>query len=336
MSDALRKVQSGQPLAIPAAAYNAFVDAALDLRRRTAGIGQESRPSAPQPGVVLVRNDSGADRGRFEVLGVDAPVIDPAANEEAFKDRAALSCVAPAAGRHEGLFVVLAEPVAAGMMGRAFASGVCPVVLDAPEEDALLRSAEIADGVTASLAADPRGSAAILWRAGGAGLQWALVRLGAMGPGGVFPVVLAGVGGGPGGESSPADWTYDVADAATGAPLAAGVNPTAAPHRWRRPVTGPVSAADFGYAHVETSGGGVRALVVGWINETPELPEDEPGGGGEEEEAPPPCGHPGNEPGGGGDADHPADESGAGNEPEHPGDAEGDDGITPESSGDCT
>ena len=94
-------------------------------------------------------------------------------------------------------------------------------------------------------------------------------------------------------------------------------------------------AADFGYAHIETSGEGARTLVVGWINEAPELPEEDPDGGGEDED-PPPCGHPGNESGGGGDEDHPADESGAGNDPEHPGDAEGEDGITPESSGECT
>ena len=37
MSDALQKVQSGQKLNIPAAAYNSFIDAAVDYRRRTIG-----------------------------------------------------------------------------------------------------------------------------------------------------------------------------------------------------------------------------------------------------------------------------------------------------------
>jgi len=36
--NALKKVQAGQKLAIPAAAYNAFIDAAVDYRRRTACI----------------------------------------------------------------------------------------------------------------------------------------------------------------------------------------------------------------------------------------------------------------------------------------------------------
>ena len=34
MPDDLRKVRSGDPLRLPARAYNAFVDAAVDLRRR--------------------------------------------------------------------------------------------------------------------------------------------------------------------------------------------------------------------------------------------------------------------------------------------------------------
>ncbi len=39
MPDDLRKVRIGQPLRIPAGAYNAFVDAAVDLRSRQ-GRGQ--------------------------------------------------------------------------------------------------------------------------------------------------------------------------------------------------------------------------------------------------------------------------------------------------------
>jgi len=34
MPDDLRKVRSGDPLRLPARSYNAFVDAAVDLRRR--------------------------------------------------------------------------------------------------------------------------------------------------------------------------------------------------------------------------------------------------------------------------------------------------------------
>ncbi len=38
MGDDLRKVRPGDPLRVPARAYNAFVDAALDLKRRQLGV----------------------------------------------------------------------------------------------------------------------------------------------------------------------------------------------------------------------------------------------------------------------------------------------------------
>ena len=47
MPDDLRKVRSGQPLRIPAGAYNAFVDAAVDLR---------TRQGAAKPSPVLSSN----------------------------------------------------------------------------------------------------------------------------------------------------------------------------------------------------------------------------------------------------------------------------------------
>ncbi len=74
--------------------------------------------------------------------------------------------------------------------------------------------------------------------------------------------------------------------------------------------------------------------------------EDDPGD--PDVPTPPPCGHPGNQPGGGSgtpdddptavDNDHPGDTPGGGGAGgvDHPGDAEGDNGVTPESSGDCT
>lgn len=267
MSDALKKVQSGQSLVIPASAYNAFIDAAMDFRQRTAYLGREAQASFQQASIILVRNDSGANRQRFEVLGVDAPIIDPSTNEEEFKNRVALSCVAPAADTHEGKFVVLAEPIATGKIGRAYAAGVCPVKIDVPDEDHEWRYAEIADGVTANLKVSMQGSAGVLWRAGGTGVQWAVVRLGKPIPMHVFPVDLTQYGGEQGDEENPATWTYDVLDVVTGETLESGVDPVAAPHKWQRPSIGQMIAATFGYAHYQDDGAGGLELVLGWINE---------------------------------------------------------------------
>lgn len=199
---------------------------------------------------------------------MDAPVIDPASNEEEFKNRLALACGTPAADTHEGRFVVLAEPIASGRIGRAFAAGVCAVKLDVPDEDHEWRFAEIAGSATANLKAHHRGSAMILWRAGGTGVQWAVVRLGKPVPLHVFPVELSQTGGDQGDESYPATWTYDVKDAETGTTLESGVDPTETPHKWQRPSIGQMIAATYGYAHYEDDGSGGQKLVLGWINET--------------------------------------------------------------------
>jgi len=267
MSDALRKVQAGQKLVIPAAAYNAFIDAAVDYRRRTARIGQKAEPSQRQASIVLVRNDSGGDLNRLAVLGIDSPVIDPADNEDEFKNRVALVGVTPVEDTHEGKFVVLAEPIATGRIGRAYAAGLCPVKIDVPDEDHEYPFAEVAEGVTDNLKATHYGSAAILWREGSTGVQWAVVRLGKLMPPHVFPVDLTQVGGSQGDEENPATWTYDVLDVVTGETLASAVDPTAAPHKWQRPNIGWMIPATFGYAHYELDGAGGWELVLGWINE---------------------------------------------------------------------
>lgn len=267
MSSALRKVRSGDSLVIPAAAYNAFIDAALDFRQRTAHLGQGAQPSFPQASIVLVRNDSGSNQNRMAVLGVDAPIIDPSANEEEFRNRVALSCVAPEEGTHEGRFVVLAEPIANGKIGRAYAAGVCPVKIDVPDEEHEWRYAEIADGITGNLKVSMQGSATILWRAGGTGVQWAVIRLGQPVPMHVFPVELTQVGGEQGDEENPASWTYDVLNVVTGETLASGVDPVASPHKWQRPSVGQMIAATFGYAHYQPNDAGEMELVLGWINE---------------------------------------------------------------------
>ena len=82
--DALKKVQSGQKLVIPAAAFNSFIDAANDLRQRQAcGVSRGVQGDTPAQ-YVLVKNASGADLDRFGVLGIDGPVIFPVAGDLPF------------------------------------------------------------------------------------------------------------------------------------------------------------------------------------------------------------------------------------------------------------
>ena len=123
---ALDKVQPGAPLAIPAQTFNTFVDAAKDFRERQHSVRHHEQRESRQADLVLVRNESNADRARFDVLGIDGPIITPTDNANEFQDRVALCGVTPT-NDHVGRFVVLLEPVLDGAIGWGCLAGVCAV-----------------------------------------------------------------------------------------------------------------------------------------------------------------------------------------------------------------
>ncbi|MGD9692395.1 MAG: hypothetical protein AB7G17_13240 [Phycisphaerales bacterium] len=269
MADALTKVRPGQPLRIPAAAYNAFVDAA----KATRGVRQDNARDAVREQtrfLTPIKNSTGATIPRFGVLGVSAPLFDPVEAPEAFRRRVVLAGVTPSEEDHLGKFVIALEPIPVGAIGMACGAGLCAARIEFPEDDGRERRvADIADGVTAHLKAGDEGAATILWREPGtaAGVKWAIVRLGGFGQAAsIFPVALALAGGQQGSALIRASWVYDVTDAISGEELALGVSPIAAPHRWNRPATGPVSPATFGLARLNTD----NDLELLWINETAE------------------------------------------------------------------
>jgi hypothetical protein len=176
----LKKVTAGQRAEMPAATFNIFIDAAQDYLRRRQDQGGEARPGPREMGIVLVKNDSGADCDRFAVLGISGILYTPTENEEGFKNRPALVGDTPAAPDHRGKFVILQEPVAAGNLGRACAGGVTPVQIAVTDEDHGF--ADISDGSSATLASAPSGPARILYRETGTGTKWAVVLLGSWGP----------------------------------------------------------------------------------------------------------------------------------------------------------
>ena len=189
MGDTFKKVQSGDPLRIPAETFNTFIDAARDFKARRQSRTRESQVEFRQTGIVPVKNNSGADRERFDVLGIDRPLILPSDNLLSFQNQIAFVGVTPTEVDHLGRFVVLLEPLRDGMIGQACLSGVCPIRLNVLDEEH--EWADIEDGETDSLKTDTAGSAFILWKedaSGGyggygygygyyGGLRWALVRL---------------------------------------------------------------------------------------------------------------------------------------------------------------
>lgn len=179
----LTKVKTGDPLVISAADYNAFVDAALDLRQRQLAQGRVTKASQWENGPVLVRNDSGSDVGRFYVLGLNGPIFTPTADLDGFKNHRAWVGGSPDETAHADCkFVITQVPIAAGKLGLACIGGATPVQVEVTNETHAF--ADVVTGTTANLASSASGGAQILWKESGTGLKWALVRLGGGGGGG--------------------------------------------------------------------------------------------------------------------------------------------------------
>jgi hypothetical protein len=174
MGDPFRKVRPGEPMQIPAKAYNAFVDAAR-AHQATQNFGGGSLRDQRRFDTVLIKNDTEEAIGRFGILGLDAPIILPETNEREFKQKVAFSGVAPTLADHFGRFAILIEPLAAGAVGRGIVSGVCPVKLKNGAEKGL-PFADIDDEETGWLMPSSAGAAQILWF--DTETDWAIVRLG--------------------------------------------------------------------------------------------------------------------------------------------------------------
>ena len=71
MGDAMKKVRTGDPLVVPAQAYNAFIDAAKDFHRRTANLGQQATPGYRSAGIVLVSGHGGSYAGGAREITYD-------------------------------------------------------------------------------------------------------------------------------------------------------------------------------------------------------------------------------------------------------------------------
>jgi len=173
MGDPFCKAISGQPVRVPAQTWNAFLDAARAHRDRQEDVGREARPLG-NSGIVLVKNATGADVGRFGVLGIDDVLITPGDNEAEFLSRTALTGVTPTAD-HRGRFVVLLEPLRAGALGRAVVTGPAPVQVNVNHEDH--GWADVKDGDATQLESAHTGAARILWKESGTGTKWAVVLL---------------------------------------------------------------------------------------------------------------------------------------------------------------
>jgi hypothetical protein len=157
---ALKKVQPGDPLAIPAMTFNTFIDAARDFQRRQRSVSRAHQRESRQAGVVLIRNESGGARNRFDVLGINGPIITPNGNAAEFESRVAIRGAVPST-THFGRFGVLLEPLASNAIGRACIDGICVARVRMVGEDH--EYADISHGDPSRLESGSSGSAQLLW-----------------------------------------------------------------------------------------------------------------------------------------------------------------------------
>ncbi|MBN1553954.1 MAG: hypothetical protein JXA11_04360 [Phycisphaerae bacterium] len=259
----LKKVQSGQPMRIKADTFNSIIDATRAYKERQQSGGRPAIREHSDSNIVLVKNASGVDAERFGVLGIDGPIILPSENLSEFENRVTFSCSTPVAGTHEGKFVVLAEPIKAGAIGKALALGVTPVQISVTAESD--KYADIGDA--AKLTSGASGAAQILWKESGTGTKWAVVRLG----GGDGETEYIGYGKPAAGQTDAPvtnPWILLTVTDAAGVPILDGNEQEQTIQVWRNAArtnlyTAFTSATIFTYVRFPQPVGGVGGCIFG-------------------------------------------------------------------------
>ncbi len=255
-----KHVRSGEPLVIHAAAYNAMLDAGQAVRNRRLNLTKQG--SGFDSLFVHIVNSTGNPLERFSVVGLDGPLVTN--NEDAFCERIVMNGVKPTKD-HKGKFAVLQEGAEPDHCVRVCLYGVtiAKVRRESQSSSQKIRFCDIKENDTQFLTSGG-GGAEVLWHDKQS--NWAIIRIGS-GKSTLFPVTLSQTGGEQGDHEKAASWTYTVTDALSDEELEKNVDPTASPHRWKRPGLGAMSKANFGYAHYDND----DQLVLGWINEVIEV-----------------------------------------------------------------
>ncbi|HOA51052.1 MAG TPA: hypothetical protein PKI05_02270 [Thermogutta sp.] len=164
-----QKKKPGDPLKIPAGAWNALLELLEQRDNFLAQLGKTGTIDTR----IKIRNDTGADLGRYQVVRVSAPIVSPTDNLSEFLANPCFSAAIPD-GEHNRIAIVQ-EPIAAGAIGWAVAAGLTHAYVSGNESHGF--AVPIAGDCT-GFASAPSGPVAILWRETGTGLRRCFVRVG--------------------------------------------------------------------------------------------------------------------------------------------------------------
>jgi len=190
VKDAFSKVRPGEPLKIAAQAWNQVIDQVTTRPRFDAA----SAAAPPINFQVRCKNATTGDVPRWGVLQITGILETPTGATGTYatgpKEPGTISFlsypgvvgVTPTSDAG-AKFVVATQPIKAGEVGMAAIDGVVQVKLDVTASGD--RFAGVKPGSVQQLRTGTSGDAAVLWKEGGTGVKWGLVRIGAGAGGGV-------------------------------------------------------------------------------------------------------------------------------------------------------
>jgi predicted RecA/RadA family phage recombinase len=171
MSRDLKKVRPGDPVRITAKAWNRVLSSVDTQPALTGPQAQYARHNF----TALVRNNTGADLGRWGVMAITGVAVNPVTDGRAQFEASPMLVGETPTVSTGGAFCVAVEPIPAGKFGRAAIDGVVQVKLDIQSQsDNFART----KASTAELQTAGIGDAIILYKEGGIGTgKWGLVRM---------------------------------------------------------------------------------------------------------------------------------------------------------------
>lgn len=178
MSEGLPDLPRGTPLGRISAPHIRSWNRAAEFERRSR---IRPLPAADGPDVtstvVKVRNKTYETVGRFGVLVLSEPTIEPAENLDHALGSPCMDAVAPGTPEDYATLVILIDPLQPDRIGRAVLHGAAWAQVYVSDEENW-QFADVDEGNTTNLVMAHYGPARILWKEPGTGLKWAYVQLG--------------------------------------------------------------------------------------------------------------------------------------------------------------
>lgn len=164
---------------IQARTINSMIDVTKLQRGQSAinaKIGMQHQGNQYHNGIVRIKNTSGSDVGRFDILGIDDILYAQSDDAATFYNEHPLEGTTPTTADHQGRFAIVLEPITNGSIGMGLISGVtvCQININSATDE----WADVKNSDATMLDSGTFGSAHILYKESGTGTKWAVVRLG--------------------------------------------------------------------------------------------------------------------------------------------------------------